>query len=606
MFSQAILDSIKQQSLLAHACGQELLSIFLAENLETHFQPIVDLKKRSVFAFEALTRGPENSKLHAPLNLFYAAEKTGCLMEMDLLARKKAIGKFANLESLHNFDAKLFLNVSAQSLLNEDYKSGKTLQQLSQNQMELNQIVIEITESHPIDEIEPFLKAINHYRAMGFEVALDDLGAGYNGLKLWSEVKPDYVKIDKHFVANIDTQADKYRFMETIYNLAQASGAKVIAEGVETESELRILEKIGIDYVQGYLLKRPCPLPSLKLDYEWCNRGIESTSGKETVACICSQHPHVQIASSVKEVSEFLLENPNIEFLPVLDQQRPAGMIWRNHLMNSLASPFGRDLHLKKPITQFIDTKVLIYEDTTLLVNVSRDITLQGDFNHSAFIITKEGSFQGIGTFMHLLEKITDLKVESAKYANPLSGLPGNVPIQIQLQERIDKKIAFNVIYVDVDHFKPYNDYYSFEQGDQVITTIAKVLQSATIGKECFIGHIGGDDFVVMTEENYEPICQKILNEFSLVIDGFYLEEDQKNGGVHALNRDGEACFYPMMSLSLGVLKVAPEVFEHRQKLSSVATKAKKGAKSLGGNQYFVIDAQQHLLNETHYKTGLH
>lgn len=599
MFSEILLDSTKQQSLLTHTCGQELLSIFLSENLNTHFQPIVDLKQRTVFAFEALTRGPENSKLYSPLNLFYSAEKNDCLLEMDLLARKTAIKNFANMASVHNYKAKLFINVSAQSMLSMHHKSGETLNQLSQNQMDLNQVVIEITELHPIDDIEPFLNAVNHYRSMGFEVALDDLGAGYNGLKLWSEVKPDYVKIDKHFICGIDVHADKYRFMETIHNLARASGAKIIAEGVETESELKVLEKIGIDYAQGFLLKHPSPLPSLKLEYEWQTKRAEKFSQKESIGCICTPHPSIASNSTVKEVSEFLLENPDIEFLPVLSNKQPAGIIWRNTLMNLLASPFGRDLHLKKPITHFIDDKALAYDASTALVTVSRDITSHGDFNRSALLITQNGKYLGIGTFMNLLEKITDLKVESAKYANPLSGLPGNVPIQTRLQDLIDQKISFNVIYVDVDNFKPYNDYYSFEQGDQVITTIASVLQSATIGKDCFIGHIGGDDFVILTEENYQPICERTLNEFSLVIDDFYHQEDQLRGGITAFDREGKKKVYPMMSLSLGVLKVAPGVFEHRQKLSSIATKAKKGAKAMGGNQFYVIDSADFKENQT-------
>lgn len=173
------------------------------------------------------------------------------------------------------------------------------------------------------------------------------------------------------------------------------------------------------------------------------------------------------------------------------------------------------------------------------------------------------------------------------------------MPIQTRLQDLIDQKISFNVIYVDVDNFKPYNDYYSFEQGDQVITTIASVLQSATIGKDCFIGHIGGDDFVILTEENYQPICERTLNEFSLVIDDFYHQEDQLRGGITAFDREGKKKVYPMMSLSLGVLKVAPGVFEHRQKLSSIATKAKKGAKAMGGNQFYVIDSADFKENQT-------
>lgn len=593
--SAALLAPEKSRQLENSPAGRELLEIIESERLTIHFQPIVDLKEKKVFAFESLCRGPENSKLFSPLNLFYAAEKNNCLLEMDLLARKLSIENFANMASIHNHSAKLFINVSARSLMSEQHVSGQTLDELAKNQLKLKQVVIEITELHPIDEFGPFLNAINHYRSMGFEVAIDDLGSGYNGLKLWSAVKPDYVKIDKHFVSSIDVHADKYQFMETIHALAKGLGTKVIAEGVETENELKVLEKIGVDYAQGFLLKRPSPIPSLQLNYTWKNLKQHSQPKGETIEVLTHPHPTFSPDRKVKEVSEFLLNRPELSFIPVIEQNKPVGIIWRNELMNILAGQYGRELHLKKKIHIFMDPKPLVYEENTALVEVSRDITNNASFNRSAFIVTRNGEYQGCGTFMNLLKTMTDLKVQSAKYANPLSGLPGNVPIQNKLQEYLDQNIAFNLIYVDVDHFKPYNDYYSFEQGDQVIAAVAKVLESATAGKHSFIGHIGGDDFVVITKDDYEPISQTILHEFRLVIDNFYLEEDRKKGGITSHNRDGEERFFPMMTLSLGILKVFPGTFSHTQKISSIATKAKKGAKSLGGNQCFVIDSKEYL-----------
>ncbi len=592
MFTQELSNS-KKLELLQTDAGQELFAIFATENLSTVFQPIVDLKNQSAYAFEALTRGPESSKLYSPLNLFYTAEKSGCLLEMDVLARKAAIRNFANTRSVHHDNAKLFLNVSAQSLMSDSHQSGQTLNFLIENDMNLSQIVIEITESHPIDDIEPFLKSINYYRSLGFEVALDDLGAGYNGLKLWSELKPDYVKIDKHFIHDVDINADKYRFLETINTLAKGSNAKVIAEGVETENELKALQKIGIDYVQGFLFKRPSPLPSLKLDYEWPQKAENQFSQKESIGSISQPHPTIDVNALVKDASEFFLKNPKVNFLPVLDNQIPAGIVWRDELLSLLASQYGRDLHFKKSISKFMTYPPKVFDFNETLVNVSREITANESGHNSAFLITRQGRYTGVATLVQLLETITDLKVQSAKYANPLSGLPGNVPIQTTLQDYLEQNLRFNVIYVDVDNFKPYNDYYSFEQGDQVITMIASVLKSATLGVDKFIGHIGGDDFVVLTPDDYQPICERILEEFSILIDDFYHEEDKQKGGIAAIGRDGEQKFFPMMSLSLGVVCVEPGIFSHRQKLSSLATKAKKGAKAMGGNQFFVIDSAE-------------
>jgi EAL domain-containing protein (putative c-di-GMP-specific phosphodiesterase class I) len=101
---------------------------------------------------------------------------------------------------------------------------------------------------------------------MGFEIALDDLGAGYSGLRLWSELLPDYVKIDKHFIQKLHEDPVKMNFVKSIQNIATALNCKVIAEGIETADEFRAIEKIGIAYAQGYHFGRPMVTPIKKLD----------------------------------------------------------------------------------------------------------------------------------------------------------------------------------------------------------------------------------------------------------------------------------------------------------------------------------------------------
>ncbi|MDG4812678.1 EAL and GGDEF domain-containing protein [Hydrogenovibrio sp. 3SP14C1] len=591
---KVVLPAEKSQSLKNTQLGRELQRVFESQAISTHFQPIVGLKTRSIYAFEALTRGPENSALYSPANLFNVASEHDCLLEMDLMARRVSIKNFMKTISTHQNQAKLFLNISVSSLMNTEHRTGLTLDCLQYYGLNIRQVVIEITELQPVEDSGLFLNAIKHYRKMGFKVAIDDLGSGYNGLKLWSEVKPDFVKIDKHFIANIDKQADKYRFMETILTLAKSLGTKIIAEGVETEAELQILEKLGVDFVQGFLLKRPSPSTALTLDYQWRESIKDIASPKETVKLLCREAFTMSPDTSVDEVTEELLHRPGVEFVPIVEDGLVHGVVWRQELIELLASKFGRDLHGRKNISKVMDKAPLVFDWNTPLVEVSREITENGSYDKGTFIITEKGLYQGYGSFMELLRVITDLKIRSAQYANPLSGLPGNVPIQNTIQEYLDKQSAFVVIYVDVDNFKPYNDCYSFEQGDQVISELAKVLQDAVGQQTNFIGHVGGDDFVVVTPVlAYEEICERILTGFQTATESFYTQEDREHGGIYAEDRSGQQVFFPMMTLSLGVLLVYPGVFDHTQKLSSYATRAKKGAKSKGGNTYFVMDSRQ-------------
>jgi len=591
---KVVLPAEKSTGLQNTHLGRELQQVFEQQAISTHFQPIVGLKTRSIYAFEALTRGPEDSALYSPANLFNVASEHNCLLEMDLMARRVSIKNYMQAVSTHQNQAKLFLNISVSSLMNTEHRTGLTLDCLQYYGLNIRQVVIEITELQPVEDSGLFLNAIKHYRKMGFKVAIDDLGSGYNGLKLWSEVKPDFVKIDKHFIANIDKQADKYRFMETILTLAKSLGTKIIAEGVETEAELQILEKLGVDFVQGFLLKKPSPSTALTLDYQWRESIKDIASPKETVKLLCREAFTMPPDTTVDAITEELLHRPGVEFVPIVEQGVVHGVVWRRELIELLASKFGRDLHGRKNISKVMDKAPLVFDWNTPLVEVSREITENGSYDKGTFIITEKGLYKGYGSFMELLRVITDLKIRSAQYANPLSGLPGNVPIQNTIQEYLDKQLPFVVIYVDVDNFKPYNDYYSFEQGDQVISEVAKVLQDAVGQQSSFIGHVGGDDFVVVIPMlAYQEICQRILTGFQGATASFYTREDREHGGIYTEDRSGKEVFFPMMTLSLGVLLVHPGVFDHTQKLSSYATRAKKGAKSEGGNTYYVVDSRQ-------------
>ncbi len=588
------LSDVQMAHLKQSPLGTELKEIFAEESIQTLFQPIVSLKTKQVFAVEALTRGPVNSPLFSPMNLFNFASEQGCLLPMDLMARRVAIKSFKQAMPERNMAAHLFLNVSVSSILSQEHPSGLTIACLNEFEVDPQQVVIEITELQPVEDSAQFLKAIQYYRKMGFKVAIDDLGSGYNGLKLWSEVKPDYVKIDKHFITEIDKQADKYRFMQTILTLANSLGTKVIAEGVETESELRILEKLGVDYVQGYLLKRPSPIIDGVLDYQWQETLQVVVNEEETIASLCDPVFSMPLHTRVKEIAEVFLQHPKRTCIPIVEKGQVLGMVWRRELMDLLASQFGRELHHRKQVNKVMDRTPFIFEAGTSLVEASREITRDTSYDKGAFIVIKDGLYQGCGSFMALLEMMTDLKVRSAQYANPLSGLPGNVPIQQTLQMYLDRKQAFTVIYVDVDHFKAYNDHYSFEQGDQVISAIAQVLKSTVNGSPGFIGHIGGDDFVLILETlDYQPICETILEKFQTARAPFYTQQDREKGGIDAQSRDGESQFFPMMTLSLGVLLVDTRLFEHTQKLASLATKAKKGAKHQGGNTYYLVDSRK-------------
>ncbi|MFT4927039.1 MAG: EAL domain-containing protein (putative c-di-GMP-specific phosphodiesterase class I) [Phenylobacterium sp.] len=216
------------------------------------FQPIFNIQQRNILGYEALSRGPQGTPLHSPEKLFAAARAHGRLSELELLCRKQAITYFVAL----NLPGKLFLNVSPEVLLDAEHPRGETVQLLHLLGLPCDRVVIEITEQQRADEA--LLKqAVNHYRELGFIIAIDDLGSGHSGLRQWSELMPDIIKIDRYFVDNCHRDVVKKEFLKFIFALASATGALVIAEGIEQDAELQLLASLGISLTQGFLLEKP-------------------------------------------------------------------------------------------------------------------------------------------------------------------------------------------------------------------------------------------------------------------------------------------------------------------------------------------------------------
>ena len=234
-----------------------LARILANRELHSLFQPIVSLSERRILGYEALIRGASNTPLQSPLPLYATARQAGRLSELEIAARQQSCQTFRELA----LEGLLFLNVCPETLLEPAHQSGQTLKLLQRLGLSPAQVVIELTEQAPIDDFALLATALHHYRAMGFSIALDDLGAGYSSLRRWSELRPDFVKIDRHFIESIHRDAVKREFVGSILKMAEASRTQVIAEGIETHEELSTLASMGVDLVQGYLLGRPTAAP---------------------------------------------------------------------------------------------------------------------------------------------------------------------------------------------------------------------------------------------------------------------------------------------------------------------------------------------------------
>jgi diguanylate cyclase (GGDEF)-like protein len=576
---------------------KELSSIIDEGRLTPLFQPIIRLDSGDIFGYEGLIRAPADSPLHYPSALFQAAECHGRLRELEWLCVAKVVNRFCEL-SLPNH---LFVNIGPQTVAMAQADGEQMLSAVRRMGNGRNRIVIELTEHQPLRATRHFHDAMAVLRAKGFGVALDDLGEGFSGLKLWSDLRPEYIKIDMHFVQGVFADPFKFQFLKSLQQIAENCGAALIAEGIENESDLRVVRNLGVAYGQGYLIARPAEMPPLAtpdnirrhLDRReiavYPNMKSLARSGT-TVARLT--HPVSAVAPEISNDRIFALfeAGPDIWALPVVKDGAPLGIISRDQFIAQYARPYWRELYGKRPCTLCMLAAPVIVERTAT-VHMLSELLAEADQRVLAegFMVVEGGRYVGLGTAQDLIREITRMQIEAARYANPLTMLPGNVPINEHVERLLAAGVDFVACYADLNEFKPFNDKYGYRRGDEMIKIAAGILGGACEPGRDFLGHIGGDDFMVLFQSaDWEQRCQRALEAFERDCQPLFDEADRVRGLFEGEDRRGNAVVFNLTSLSLGAVQVKAGDYLNHLDVAAAAAEAKKQAKRSGGNALFV------------------
>jgi len=567
--------------------AQALRGIIEGERLTVHFQPIVDTSRQAIHGYEALVRGPEATAWHSPVRLFEVATRVGYLVELDLLCRRLAIQRFVSL----GLPGRLFLNVMPTTIVERDFREGLTLSFLQDAGLSPSRVVIELTEHMPIHDYVLMQQAVTHYREMGFHVALDDLGAGHSSLRHWSELRPDFVKLDRHFVAGIDQAPAKREFLRSILDVARSLDCELIVEGIETEEEHRCLWELdrGLSLFQGYFFARPCAIPPSRIDRLLPDRAPMRTEGTRCASSIAHPVLGVPPDAPVPAVVERFRRDPALRCVPVVDHGKPMGVVRRDAFLMLFTNPFSHSLYTNRLIRDLTDTRMLITAGDTPLAKLSQSITGSQDGQHDDFVIVdSEGYYRGMGNIVDLLREITEVQIRQARHANPLTGLPGNMLINEALTQWLAGNEPFTALYCDLDNFKAFNDAYGYARGDRLLIALAQLMQSQ-VGEADFVGHVGGDDFMLLLgAEGWEATCRKILHGFAAIVPEFYDAPDCQAGGLLLENRQGVEVFFPLVTLSLAARPVLPGGPENALDIATQLSELKIQAKKQAGNSLFV------------------
>lgn len=310
----------------------------------------------------------------------------------------------------------------------------------------------------------------------------------------------------------------------------------------------------------------------------------------ETVAKLLVTVPHVSPATTNDKVLQIFESHPEFYALPVVQEAIPEGMIHRHRFVELFVRPYYREVHGKRSCTLYMDPHPLIIESSLTLEELSETL-VEADQRYlsEGFIICEQGHFVGLGRSQDLIREMTRLRLESARYANPLTLLPGNVPINEEIDQLLGAGTRFVAAYCDLNHFKAFNDVYGYSVGDEMIKLTARILVDAIDPIADFIGHIGGDDFIALfRSEDWERRCNHALASFDRNARALFDPADLARGGISGEDRRGQKVMFPLTSLAIGAVIVpAGRFFTHLQ-VAAHATEAKKMAKRSEGSSLFV------------------
>ncbi|ABW18546.1 GGDEF domain-containing protein [Alkaliphilus oremlandii] len=567
-----------------------LSNIIKNEAIKTVFQPIISLRDASVFGYEALSRGPEGTMMQNPEFLFNCAIQYDMLWELELLCRTKSFEAMNKAQ----IKEKLFLNVNPNIINDVKFRKGFTKNYISKFSLQPENIIFEITEKGTVKDIDDFKKAVQHYKAQDYKIAIDDAGAGLSGLNMISTIHPHFIKLDMNLIRDVNTDIIKQALVKSMCEFATLSNTHLIAEGIETKEELLKLIEIGVHYGQGYFIQRPSavisPIPSAVQEIiKHANKKKNRMNGNKIsniyINNICTSLKTLNSSIKIYQVEEMMYKDITIQGFCITENERVLGVITRDQLYSKISGQYGYSLYYKEPISSIMSTTFLSVDYTMPIHVVVRMAMQRSPKNLYDFItVTKDQKYLGIVTVKDLLENATQIEIINAKQLNPLSELPGNVMIEQQLKECIQSKEDCQLLYFDIDNFKAYNDVYGFEKGDDVIKAFSSILKESIPSNE-FIGHIGGDDFIaIIFQSDTTQLCEVIIKRFDEMVLHFYNQNDLKRGYIITKNRHGIEETFPLLSIS--IVGIVNNRYENVYDVSRKASELKKVCKQKRGSAY--------------------
>jgi len=259
----SILKSKPLYLYLNYINDQTFFDILYNESFTSHFQSIVDIKKKNIYGYEALIRGVlPNGDLVYPDEIFTKSARNNTNFRLDQLCRETALKTAA----VKRINKKVFINFLPTSIYDPEFCLQSTVKWANQLEYDPSNIVFEVVETEKVKDKEHLKMILNFYRSKGFKIALDDVGEGYSSLNMIIDIKPDIIKVDRNIIDNIQNDSMKQSIYKALRQISDENKILLLAEGVETIDELNKVNDLGVDLVQGYYFSKPSSEPIRKIN----------------------------------------------------------------------------------------------------------------------------------------------------------------------------------------------------------------------------------------------------------------------------------------------------------------------------------------------------
>ncbi|MFE9058502.1 GGDEF domain-containing protein [Streptomyces mutabilis] len=509
------------------------------DTLRFAFQPVVNLMTGGVAALEILAR-PEGGDILAE-----ARRDPGLDGRLEVSAFRAAVRQ-ETLLPLH-------VNVFAGTLAD---LGG--LQPLHDAVHEAGRMPWEVT----LDVCPPYahvprralLEAVAAVRGQGFRICADGVGDGDAPLRMLTDLAPELVKLDASLLA----RPAAVRAMRV---LCDELGALLAVEGVETESQYAAARSAGAQWAQGELFAPPARLPAADVYVPPGSPGVLPVprSGP-SVRQFVRPAALLPATASAGQVRALLTGAPDVSGVLLVDRKGvPVRSVHRSRFLLSMSGRYGHALYADRPAAKLGDVPRTVGVDATAweVLDVVA-VGGPGRTSDDVAVVDAHGRCVGVVRLADLVRALAESRVEEAAGLNPLTRLPGSDAITGEADRRIAEGRAFALSWLDVDHFKQVNDRAGFAAGDELIRAVGRALLQTASGATR-VGHIGGDDFLVLTDpEELDPLAAAVLDV--------------------PWSADGRP-----VTLSLATVLCLPgSVPDHRQAAACLAP-LKEAAKALGG-----------------------